>query len=383
MKRYLTTTFLLVLTGFFLVGCAGQTIKKTAPAFTPYQFNANQYVPKVNNFVVIMDSSYSMNDKYGAKTKGEISKKFLMALNQTIPELGYHAELITYDKIEYGSTRYSTGGFGKALRETAEPKGNSCMPLVRAINTANKELKTTSGKTAVIIVSDGERLDQRPAHAAAILKKQLGGRLCIYTVLIGDNPAGAKALQQIVGAGTCGSASTSKSLTSAGQMKAFVEGILLTPKPAPKPAPKPVVMPLDSDGDGVNNKLDQCPNTPKGATVDARGCWTYRARFLFDFDSTKIKPEAFPMLDEAVTILKINADMKVEIDGYTDNIGSADYNLNLSERRAKAAMNYFIGHGVDAKQLSARGFGMTQPVVGNDTREGRAKNRRVELRPVK
>jgi len=105
-----------------------QAIKKTAPAFTPYQFNANQYVPKVNNFVVIMDSSYSMNDKYGAKTKGEINKEFLMALNQTIPDLGYHAELITYDKIEYGSTRYSTDGFGKALHETAEPNGNSCMP---------------------------------------------------------------------------------------------------------------------------------------------------------------------------------------------------------------------------------------------------------------
>lgn len=131
------------------------------------------------------------------------------------------------------------------------------------------------------------------------------------------------------------------------------------------------------------DNLDQCPNTSKGATVDARGCWTYAGVVLFDFDSAEIKSEAHPMLNEAVVILKKNVQIKVEIDGHTDNIGPAAYNMKLSERRAKAVMEYFVGHGVEAERLTAKGFGLTKPAAGNDTKEGRAKNRRVELTPVK
>jgi OOP family OmpA-OmpF porin len=141
--------------------------------------------------------------------------------------------------------------------------------------------------------------------------------------------------------------------------------------------------PLDTDGDGVADYLDQCPNTPKGATVDARGCWTYAAVVMYDFNSAEIKSEAYPMLDEAVSILKENPEMKVEIDGHTDNKGSAAYNMNLSERRAKAVMKYFVDHGVEAGRLTTKGFGFTKPAASNATKEGRAKNRRVELTPVK
>ena len=104
---------------------------------------------------------------------------------------------------------------------------------------------------------------------------------------------------------------------------------------------------------------------------------------MYDFNSAEIKSEAFPMLDEAVLILKKNPAMKVEIDGHTDNRGSAVYNMNLSERRAKAVMKYFVDNGVEAQRLTTKGFGFTQPTVSNNTKEGRAKNRRVELTPVK
>jgi outer membrane protein OmpA-like peptidoglycan-associated protein len=144
-------------------------------------------------------------------------------------------------------------------------------------------------------------------------------------------------------------------------------------------APKP----MDSDGDGVTDDLDQCPNTPKGATVDARGCWTYAAKVMYDFNSATIKSEAYPMLEEAVLILKENPEMKVEIDGHTDNKGSAAYNMTLSERRAKSVKKYFVDKGVEAERLTTKGFGFTKPAASNDTKEGRAKNRRVELTPVK
>jgi OOP family OmpA-OmpF porin len=104
---------------------------------------------------------------------------------------------------------------------------------------------------------------------------------------------------------------------------------------------------------------------------------------LFDFDSAEIKSDAHPMLDEAVVILKKNPSIKVEVDGHTDNVGPAEYNMKLSERRANSVMKYFVDNGVKAERLTVKGFGLTKPAVGNDTKEDRAKNRRVELTPVK
>ena len=193
------------------------------------------------------------------------------------------------------------------------------------------------------------------------MKSQFGDRLCVYTVLIGDSPEGKLALEKLAKAGGCGYATTAEKLSAAGSLAGFVEGIFLA-KRAPKPAPKPVAIPLDSDGDGVTDDRDLCPNTPKGATVDARGCWTYAAEVLFGFDKTEINSDAYPMLDEAVVILKGNPKLSVEIFGHTDNTGPEDYNMTLSENRAKAIMKYFVDNGVNADQLMVKGFGLTQPI---------------------
>jgi len=195
-------------------------------------------------------------------------------------------------------------------------------------------------------------MDQTPVKAAKALKGEFGDRLCIYTMLVGDNPGGEALMKQVAAAGGCGFSSSADGFKDSGDMGGFVKNVFLA-----KAAPMVVVpKPLDSDGDGVTDDLDQCPNTPKGATVDARGCWTYAAVVMYGFDSAEIKSEAFPMLDEAV---------------------------NLSERRAKAVMQYFVDKGVEAERLTTKGFGFTQPAASNDTEQGRAKNRRVELTPVK
>jgi OOP family OmpA-OmpF porin len=138
--------------------------------------------------------------------------------------------------------------------------------------------------------------------------------------------------------------------------------------------------PGDSDGDGVPDDRDKCPNTPKGATVNADGCWAYQGEIFFDVNSATVKSEAYPMLDEAATVLRNNPDLNVEIQGHTDNTGPAEYNLMLSQKRAESAMNYLVDKGVDPARLTAKGYGFEQPVASNDTKEGRAKNRRVEFR---
>ena len=139
----------------------------------------------------------------------------------------------------------------------------------------------------------------------------------------------------------------------------------------------------DSDGDGVPDDLDKCPNTPKGATVNSVGCWALKGVVLFDFDKADIKPEALQLLDEVVTILKKNREMNGVIEGHTDSMGSEEYNQGLSERRAQAVEKYIEEHGIDADRYTIKGYGESNPIASNDTEEGRQENRRVELRRVR
>jgi len=101
---------------------------------------------------------------------------------------------------------------------------------------------------------------------------------------------------------------------------------------------------------------------------------------LFDTNSSYIKVEAHPLLDEVVTILEKNPQIEVEIQGYADNTGTAEYNQWLSERRAKRVMDYLVTKGIDSGRLEAKGYGSARPVASNATEEGRAQNRRVELK---
>ena len=141
--------------------------------------------------------------------------------------------------------------------------------------------------------------------------------------------------------------------------------------------------PVDSDKDGVPDNLDQCPNTPLGFTVDAKGCLASASSVvLFSFNSADIKPKAYPMLNEAAMKLKENPDLNGRIDGYADSTGNEAYNIDLSERRAKAVKDYLVSKGIDPERLNTNGFGNADPVASNDTKEGRAKNRRVEVKPV-
>ena len=288
MKKHYLTAFFIVMISALVISCGGKKVMTTAPSFEPYKSNANQYVPKVDSFVVILDTSYSMADKYGNKAKANVAKEFLGAMNQTIPEMNYNGALRTFGNIAYvpdkstllvyGPTKYSTEGFGTALNAVKGSNGDSSRALAKAIIASGGDLKSAQGPVNVVIVSDGEDMDQVPVKAAEALKSQFGDRLCIFTVSIGDSPAGKDILDQIAKAGGCGYSTTAGKLASSGDMAGFVEGIFLA-KPAPKPMP--MAKPMDSDGDGVTDDKDQCPNTPMGATVDARGCWTYAAVVLF------------------------------------------------------------------------------------------------------
>ena len=141
--------------------------------------------------------------------------------------------------------------------------------------------------------------------------------------------------------------------------------------------------PGDDDGDGVTNDKDACPDTPNGAAVDDRGCWALANELLFDFDSAVIKENVATVLDEAGKIAKNNPGLKVTVEGHTDSTGPEDYNQMLSEKRAQAVADYLVNNaGVSVGNLMVVGYGELKPAYSNDTREGRAKNRRVEFTPA-
>jgi len=102
----------------------------------------------------------------------------------------------------------------------------------------------------------------------------------------------------------------------------------------------------------------------------------------FDFDKARLRSDALPILDEAVNALKAHPATDVDVNGYTDSVGSAAYNRRLSERRAAAVADYLEQKGIPAERLFTHGFGATDFVASNATAAGRAQNRRVELLPT-
>lgn len=144
---------------------------------------------------------------------------------------------------------------------------------------------------------------------------------------------------------------------------------------------------VDSDGDGVPDRNDDCPDTLEGLATDAHGCADQSARqsvrlagVTFALDSARLKPESRETLETVVRALKGDPDMRVEIAGHTDSQGAAAYNRQLSQRRAESVRGFLLREGISPERVRARGYGESEPVASNDTAAGRARNRRVEFR---
>jgi OOP family OmpA-OmpF porin len=154
----------------------------------------------------------------------------------------------------------------------------------------------------------------------------------------------------------------------------------------PPVASEPVapVAASDTDRDGVPDDFDRCPETLPGAKVDERGCVVEEQKISlpnieFEPASTVLAAGGKEKLESVVSFLQNQTEVQVDVFGHTDSQGRDAYNQKLSEGRAQSVMVYLVSRGVDAKRLSAKGFGETQPIATNETAEGRAVNRRVEL----
>ena len=420
--KYLPKIFILFAFVAWLAGCAPVMQPPLAPLGASSRTAGGQYLPKINNFQVLLDASLSMDE--GGKNDFLTARNLVSRINQEIPsDLQYNAGLrsIGHNSYQsksptdllYGMTSYQRAGFHEALGKIKYVGGTS--PMAAALQAAGNDLKSASGKSSLILVTDGLDMDDAP-DAAKNIKAMLGDNLCIYTIAIGKerNGAGQKLLKKVAAAGQCGSATTDADLADAAAMTAFVDSVFIGgKKPAPKPAPIPVApaapvdsdgdgvtddrdkcpntpkgapvdsvgCPLDSDGDGVYDYLDTCPNTPKGVSIDDRGCPTsLTLKINFGHDSNVVGDEYMGELAKAAKCINEYPGNQVFIEGHTDSQGPSKYNQGLSERRASAVVKALVSnYDIPASRLTARGFGEDSPIADNKTSEGKKENRRVEV----
>ncbi|MBN2125818.1 MAG: OmpA family protein [Deltaproteobacteria bacterium] len=407
---------LFVVIAAMLLGCAAHQPKAFKPINLASKVKAGFLTQKVDTFLVILDASASMAHRSQGICKLTSAKDIVSRMNQTIPDLKLLAGLRTFGesafsypektRLIYGMKDYAKAEFEEALKPVTWA---GLSPLSAAIDAASDDLKGAGGNIAVIIVSDGVEIDQSAVGAAERMKKAYGDRLCIYTVLVGDDAGGRSLLRRVAAAGQCGFARVAKEIESPLDMAWFVQEVFLMEAEAAAPAP---VKPGDSDGDGVVDTKDKCPGTPAGvqvgangcpfdtdmdgvpdymdrcpktpvdAPVNAQGCWVIGP---VEFDTAKwnIQPRYMPTLYEIVSVLKKNPWLDVIVEGHTDNRGGEAYNMALSKKRAKAVIQYLVKNGINPDKLTPVGYAFLKPVASNDTPEGRAQNRRAQVRFVR
>ena len=151
---------------------------------------------------------------------------------------------------------------------------------------------------------------------------------------------------------------------------------------------------VDSDGDGVVDRLDKCANTPKGVKVDATGCPLAKKLFQeekaslvlegvnFETNSAVLTAGSTAVLNKVVASLKAWPNVRVEVAGHTDSVGRAAYNKTLSEKRAESVRAFLAAAGIGGSRLEANGYGEEMPIADNSTKAGKAANRRVELKKL-
>jgi len=351
MVKNLFKVILLLVMVTALAGCACQ---KSMNAYKAYDLNTDwqkgKYVQTKDNFLVLFDASNSMGECYNGVEKLSIALDFMNAMNKTIPDLKLTSGIRAFGTgtclgkqptvLTYGMTDYSEAGFAKGLDKITCPGGIT--PISNSIITGIDDLKDTSGPIAVLLLSDGKTttMDDIPVAAAKAMKEKYGDRVCIYTVLVGDNAQGKGILEEVAKIGGCGFAVTADSINSDAKMADFVEKIFLAPAP----------------------KKD----------------WVLQDTF-FDTDKDIIKPEYEPILDEAAQVMKKYPKLMMTVDGHCDIRGTAEYNQDLSERRANAVKDALVARGVDESRMTVTGYGFSKPAAPNDTAANMAKNRRVEL----
>jgi OmpA-OmpF porin, OOP family len=339
--------------------------------------------PKVDNFVLFVDQSGSMYMTYwklsGKETKAikgkaadtakllkeAVAKQILLDMNSMIPELSYKGALNLFAPFQeiQAPIVYNRAAFAAAIKMIKDSQAivGRQTPMAKGLIELeqNAVLAGLSGKTAVIMLTDGmANIGADPVQEA---KQLLDKYPNVVVHVISFAQPGVKDMS-IAGKGM-DTKEEQKGADINKQIAQLGKGILVDASDLYK---NPTAMQkFVMDVFCLEEKVVE-------QKIVLRG-------IQFDLDKYNIKPEYQPILDEAVSSLKSKPDVKVVINGYTDSTGTPEYNMGLSERRAKAVFDYFVAKGISASRLKTVGHGLNDPIASNATADGRALNRRVEL----
>jgi OOP family OmpA-OmpF porin len=314
------------------------------------------FIKMADNFIVLMDTSQSMNHRWqkdATKSKLEVAKEILINGANGLPDLGYNAALYEFSPFEalYPMGPLDKAKYAQAINSVkADAEGATFLP--RAIRNLEPVLQGASGKTVVFIFSDGTYSEMGGFKAPGDITTELAEKYNVCFYVVGDNNSSTRAQKRLVDMGKSNECSRNISFAKFVENPQYNTGALYVVKTSSE------VQTLTEMKAG-------------GATAD---------NIMFDFDSAMLKPEYHAELDQVGEYLNSNPGSYVVLAGFTDSVGSEEYNLGLSRRRAESAAAYLMNNAnVDENRIVADWFGQTNPVADNGTAEGRSMNRRVEV----
>ena len=359
------------------VGCAH------SPHATPFPARIAR---PTSGEVVLADQSILIVDASGStdRTKGFPQEKALVrSYVEGMPPGRYQSAMRVLGGREDAQLRLET--FDRyELRNRAEKlrwTGRET-PLAAFFDEYVEILAKEPGRSVFVVFTDGVPTrygkfigTEQTLKSAQRLAESRQQRICFHLIQLGQDPRGEALLSDIADLTECGSHRSIDDLDGTAALYAFQQSIYNGPPP-------PVVVKqraiTDLDGDGVDDRFDRCPKTPRGARVDDRGCWVIED-YVFDTNSAQIRPEHIEQLQAVLNLLRQNQSLRIRLDGHTDNTGTAEYNFDLAEQRAESVRAFLVKGGIQADRIKVRGFGPRRPIASNTTAEGRQKNRRVEI----
>jgi OmpA-OmpF porin, OOP family len=323
--------------------------------------------PKAENFIYFVDNSGSMMFMHNEMdmAKSLAARDLLLAINQEVPELDANFGVYTYGP--YRQFRPASG----FNREEIAAAINSIptqfdifgrrTPMGSGLMSLNDPISGLQDRIAVILVTDGEsNIGPHPRDIMNDMYNRYGDRICFHVISLAQSAEEKALANELAGLNPCTVKADAGDLAKDFVRADFIRDVfydsreVVTAEPV---QPAPIVAPEEPIVEEV----------------------IVFSNINFDFDSAQIKPEYRDILREAAQIINDRPEKNVLVEGHTCNIGPAEYNMGLSQRRAQSVADFLAGEGVSTDRLETKGYGLTNPKFDNNTREGRSLNRRVEM----
>ncbi len=359
---------------------------------------AKIYQQNADNFIILLDTSGSMDDELLVKGKTKLSaaKDALKQLNNDIPELEYKAGL--YQLVPFKAISpvgiYNKQSLAASIESLPEsPPDIGFVPVSTPLGMGLEKLGTVlsglSGKTVIYLISDGDNTDSLdPVEEAAKLLRDHDVCFSIISTCTARSQEGVSILNDIASLNDCSSATHTTRMYY--EVKLATNALYMVKEEPQMAKVEPVIgepeaySPPDSDNDGISNDMDKCQRTPTGYVVDEAGCRIQEpvslSKISFGAGMSNILAGKDNELNKIGEYLSNHPEAVALISGHTDNIGSEESNLKLSKKRADFVYDYLTSNwDINKEQVTVKWYGETKPVASNTTAVGRKENRSAQI----